>query len=35
MIVKETYSDAITHNIEIGHKWCELVIKNRVCRANI
>ena len=31
MIIKETYSDAITHNIEIGHKWCELIIKNKVC----
>lgn len=33
MIVKETYSNSITHNIELGHKWCELIIKNKVCLA--
>ena len=29
-LLKETYSEAFTHNIDIGHKWCELIIKNKV-----
>ena len=28
--LRETYSKFIETNIEIGHKWCELILKNKV-----
>jgi len=30
MKVKETYAWYISKNIEIGHKWCEIIVKNKL-----